>query len=125
MPLTTSVLHDDGVALLALGGELDLETLGLVAVATTQVLEAGFTQLVVDLTGLEFCDSSGLGALMRTSRAVRETGGRCLVAGAAGPVRRLLALTDLGRVLHLEDDVGLALASCHREVETAGDIPEA
>jgi len=116
--LSASVLHDDGVALLTLGGELDLEVLPLVRRSVEEVLQDGLRVVVVDLTGLTFCDSSGLGALLRASRTVRELGGRCLVAGARGPVLRLMSLTDLGRVLELCDDVGVALRAAHAELET-------
>lgn len=117
MPLTTSVLHDDGVALLALEGELDLGVVAQVDVALDQVLRDGFTLLVVDLSQLEFCDSSGLGALLRATRRLQEAGGRCLVAGARGPVQRLLSLTSMERVLALAPDVGPALAELHRAAE--------
>ena len=119
MTLTSSVLHDDGVALLALAGELDLGVTALVDDAVTGVLDDGLLLLVVDLGHLSFCDSSGLGALLRTSRRVREAGGTCVVAGARGAVERLLVLTSMARVLTLSTEVAPALLELRRVAEDA------
>lgn len=109
MTLTTSVLHDHGLALLALGGELDVAGTESVQDAVDGLLADGFTRVVVDLSGLTFCDSTGLGTLVRTHRALVAAGGSCLVAGAHGPVDRLLQLMQMGRVLELVPDVTTAL----------------
>lgn len=119
MTLTTSVLHDDGVALLALAGELDLGGVVHVDAAVDELLDDGFALLVVDLSALEFCDSSGLGALLRTTRRLQECGGTCLVAGARGAVARLMALTSMERVLALSADVAPALAELRQVAEGA------
>lgn len=116
MTLTASVLHDDGLALLALAGELDAATTGLVQQAVDGVLADGLSLVVVDLTGLQFCDSTGLGTLVRTHRRLAEAGGRCVVAGAHGPVQRLLRLMSMHRVLTLADDVGQALETLREDV---------
>lgn len=116
MPLTTSVLYDEGVALLALEGELDLAVSGMLDAAVRGMLDEGLRLVVLDLGGLTFCDSSGLGAVLRTSRTVRAAGGTCLVAGARGPVARLLELTSMEQVVTLVSDVQPALAELRRAV---------
>jgi len=116
VPLTTSVLYDEGVALLALEGELDLAVSGLLDAAVRRLLDDGLRLVVLDIGELAFCDSSGLGALLRGSRTVRAAGGTCLVAGARGPVARLLALTSMEQVITLVADVQPALADLRRAV---------
>jgi anti-sigma B factor antagonist len=76
---------------------------------------------VLDVQHLAFCDSSGLGALLRAHRTLREAGGACVVAGARGSVRRLLLLTHMERVLHLADEVHVALQD---PGATASAIPD-
>lgn len=114
MPLTTSVLYDEGVALLALEGELDLAVSGLLDAAVQRLLEDRQRLVVIDLGGLTFCDSSGLGALLRSSRTLRTAGGTCLVAGARGPVARLLELTSMEQVIRVVADVQPALSELRR-----------
>lgn len=109
MSLTTSVLHDDGIAILALAGELDLAVTAELDAAVSGVLDDGLRTLLVDLDGLVFCDSTGLGALLRASRRVREAGGTCVVAGARDAVQRLLTLTNMRIALQLAPAVQPAL----------------
>ena len=109
MPLTTSVLYDDGLALVALDGELDMAVASLLDAAVVHVLEDGLRHVLLDLNALSFCDSSGLGALLRAARLVHEAGGTCLVAGARGAVDRLLVLTSMGQALHLVPEVQTGL----------------
>ena len=109
MPLTTSVLYDDGVALVALAGELDLATRPPFDAAVDGVLADGLRSVLIDLDALDFCDSTGLGALLRASRVVTAAGGSCVVAAARGPVHKLLTLTNLGAALQLDPEVQPAL----------------
>ena len=121
MTLTASVLHDDGLVMLALAGELDVATTALVQSTLDTVLAAapgaGPLLLVVDLSGLVFCDSTGLGTLVRASRRVHDAGGRCVLAGATGPVDRLLRLMSMERLLVLADEVGPALEQLREDAE--------
>lgn len=117
MPLTTSLLDDEGIALLALDGELDLATAGKVDLAVEQLVTSGLRLVVLDLSGLRFCDSTGLGALLRASRRVRAEGGTCIVAGARGEVRRVLAMTRTERAVTVVDDVQPALLALRRQLE--------
>lgn len=117
MTLTTSVLYDDGIALLALAGELDLAVADRLDAAVTGLLDDGLRLVLVDLGALTFCDSTGLGALLRTSRRVREAGGTCVVAGARHAVQRLLVLTSMRLALHLEPDVQPALLALRESTD--------
>lgn len=109
MTLTTSVLHDDGIAIVALAGELDLAVSAELDAVVTGVLEDGLRLVLVDLDALTFCDSTGLGALLRTSKRVRAAGGTCVVAGARDAVERLLTLTSMRLALDLAPEVQPAL----------------
>lgn len=120
MPLTTSVLYDDAVTLLALGGDLDLAVGPELDAVLDEVLADGRLLLLVDLSGLRFCDSSGLGALLRAHRVVTGAGGSLVVAGAHGAVQRLLVLTSMAQVLRIEPQVRPALVRLRR---SASDSP--
>ncbi len=114
MPLTTSVLYDDAVTLVALDGELDLSVGPQLDAVVDGVLADGRRLLLVDLGALRFCDSSGLGALLRANRVVSEAGGSLVVAGASGAVQRLLVLTSMSKLLRIETDVQPALVRLRR-----------
>ena len=119
MPLTTSVLYDDAVTLLVLDGDLDLAVSAQLHESVDALLAAGRRHLVVDVGALRFCDSSGLGALVRAHRVTSDAGGSLVVAGARGAVQRLLELTNLAKVIPVELDVQPALVRLRRAASEA------
>lgn len=97
----------DGTLVFKLRGSLDLATSPTVRAALSEATEKGNRHLVVDLTQLEFLDSTGLGALIGAHRrAVEHNGSLRLVVGE-GPIERLLEITGLIRIFsvyHSLDD---------------------
>ncbi len=66
------------------------------------------TVCVVDLAGVGFVDSSGLGSLVSLLKAMRP-GSQVRLANCAGTVRQLLQLTRLDRIFRTYDSVEAAL----------------
>lgn len=74
----------------------------------TKRIEAGNTQIVLDLSRVEFVDSSGLGALVSCLKRLGPKGGLA-IAGASGTVIRLFSLTRMDRVFALHGTVDAAV----------------
>jgi anti-sigma B factor antagonist len=90
-------------------GELDLSTAGRLCRAINGAA-AGGSRVMIDLTGLEFCDSTGLRALIGAVREVEVGGGKAALAVTPGGVLdRLLALTGLGEFTRIADTPAEAL----------------
>jgi len=64
--------------------------------------------LVVDLTDVEFCDSSGLSALLIAERQMRGHGGKVSLVGVHKKVMALLKISQLDRVFLIFDTVAKA-----------------
>ncbi len=64
--------------------------------------------LVVDLTDVEFCDSSGLSALLIAERQMRGHGGEVSLVGVHKKVMALLKISQLDRVFQIFDTVAKA-----------------
>jgi anti-sigma B factor antagonist len=84
----------DGQVVVVLRGELDVADAAQVAASLTAVAGSG-RNVIVDLEGLEFIDSSGLAALVRARRHARHGGFDLLLAGPQQQVLRMLAITRL------------------------------
>lgn len=97
--LTLHVEHTDGYAVVVGRGEIDLATVGAFRLVLSDLMVDGHVDVVVDLTGVSFIDSSALGALVAAHRRARGLGGSLSVAGIQPPVARILELTGLDRVL--------------------------
>jgi anti-sigma B factor antagonist len=82
-------------------GELDAFTVGHFRESLTELGVGG--RLLIDLTGVPFLDSAGLGALIGGVRRAREAGGDVAVFGARPAVARLLHTTGFDRVASVAD----------------------
>lgn len=98
--------EDDGTAVLfKLRGTLDIATSPTLRAAMSEAQETK-KNVVVDLTQIEFLDSTGLGALIGAHRRAAEHGGSLRLIVNEGPIMRLLAITGLIRALPVYHNVG-------------------
>jgi anti-sigma B factor antagonist len=84
-----------GYAVVALCGELDLSDTSDVESHLIAAVAACGPSIIVDLAGLKFIDSCGLGVLVRALRWTRESGGDLSLAAPQQQVRRVLEITGL------------------------------
>ena len=86
---------DDGVVRLAVTGEIDLATAGGLYDAIAQAVAGGCTEVIVDLAEVSFCDSTGIGAIVRARNAAAGEGATVQVINPRGPVHRVLEVTGM------------------------------
>jgi anti-sigma B factor antagonist len=103
-----------GMHIYKLRGSLDIITAPSVRAALVEAAGAGKHDLVVDLTRVEFLDSTGLGALIGAHRRALENDGTVKLAVGDGPIARLLNITGLMRVFPVYATLSDALANHER-----------
>ena len=92
-------------AIVALAGEIDLYTAPRLQSELAAALAGGDpARLVVDMSAVEFCDSTGMNVLLSCLRRVRERGGELEIASPKPAVRKILQVTGLDSVFTLVDD---------------------
>jgi len=89
----------DGRAVVAVNGELDLSTAPVLTRCLAPVIGAHPRDVILDLAGLEFIDSTGLTLIVRTSNELRVHAGTLALAHPSPPVRRVLELVGLDGML--------------------------
>jgi anti-sigma B factor antagonist len=77
-------------------GDLDVYTVGSLRDAIGRLIDEGTPKVVVDLDGVPFMDSSGLGALMGGVRRLREAGGDLAIACTREQHLKLFTITGFG-----------------------------
>jgi anti-sigma B factor antagonist len=86
-------------------GDLDLASAPALRALLHERIDAGEVHLVLDVSKLDFLDSSGLGVLVGAARRARtEMGGTVTLVKPSPSVLRLLELTRLGHVFAVETD---------------------
>jgi anti-sigma B factor antagonist len=101
----------DGWTVVQVAGEVDLYTAPKLKERLGELTTGGHIRLVVDLRGVEFLDSTGLGVLIGALKRCREKGGSLVLAGAREPVRKVLGITGLDRVFTVRETVEDAVSS--------------
>lgn len=99
-----------------LRGELDFDSVVQLHEATERELErTEKPPVVADCAGLAFCDSSGIGGLLRLYQRLSAQGRTLRLAAVPASVARLFALTGLDQLFSVHADVDEALGT-----DTAG-----
>src|SRR5437773_1149725 len=93
----SSRFHDDHTTV-TISGEIDLYTAPRLHSELGAVLADGMpTRIVIDMSGVEFCDSTGMNVLLSCLRRVRERRGELEIASPKPAVRKILQVTGRGR----------------------------
>ncbi|MEU1385665.1 MULTISPECIES: STAS domain-containing protein [unclassified Nonomuraea] len=106
---TTHSRHGD-IVVVALTGEVDVDNVARVRRCLDEAVAAHGTRLVVDLTGLTFIDTTGLGVLVRQLAALRDRDGTMALVASDGQVLRRLRRTNLAALFPIHDTLPQALA---------------
>lgn len=99
--LDIRIEEDGSERVVHLEGTCDLATVPALRQVLMPLGPPEVKRLVMDVSKLEFCDSTGLGTMLGALRRMREGGGDFAIAGAQGSVMRLLEITGLDGVVSL------------------------
>ncbi|KUL53880.1 MULTISPECIES: STAS domain-containing protein [unclassified Streptomyces] len=115
MTLKVTVGEQSGWAVLRVSGEMDLLTSPVLRQRVHEAVADGRRSVVLDLSDVLFCDSSGVGVLIATRRLIRSCRGRLrLILPAQGAVdgshvNRVLAALGVRRLFEVFPGVDEAL----------------
>lgn len=108
----------DGCVVVAVRGEVDLATAPALKSRLLDLVTAGVTEIVVDLSNTEFLDSTGLGAVVAAYKRVRAHDGHLKLVATSSRVKRVFEITNLDRVVPI---VGSVEEACALTVEPEGE----
>jgi anti-anti-sigma factor len=105
----------DGIAVVRVAGEVDVANCGLLRDGLLRIVtDEGFRGLVVNLAGVRFIDSTGIGVLVGVWRAARVTTSGVVLAAPAPAVRRVLDTAGLTKILPVYDAEADAVQAARR-----------
>ena len=91
---------DSGITVASLTGQLNLGSrLMDFEQAIKQRIYNGSRKMVLDLTGLTYIDSAGLGMVATCAGVMSKAGGKLVVVSAGGKINQMFAITRLDRVI--------------------------
>ena len=92
---------EDEKVMVNLSGSLFMEEAALLRQKLLLQLEKGYNQFVVNLSGVDYIDSSGLGVLVAVHKRALQNGGTVILIGMQGTVKELFELTRLDKVFDI------------------------
>jgi anti-sigma B factor antagonist len=101
-PFDIDVRDEDGARVLALAGELDLAGAPLLEVELARA-EGLRGAVVLDVTELEFMDSTGIRLFFEATERAQQSGRSLSIQGMSAPLRRTFQIVGLLDVLPLRD----------------------
>lgn len=105
-----TVVHGDQVVV-QVAGEIDVYTAASLREKLADLIDADHTDVIVDLTGVTFMDSTGLGVLVGALKKVRGYGGRLQLVIDQEKVIKVFRITALTQVFTIHETLEAALAS--------------
>jgi anti-sigma B factor antagonist len=98
MELDIRTERDGDVCVVAVAGEIDVYTSPTLKLHLAKAAEEGCQRLAVDLEGVGFIDSSGLGVLVGALRRAKERGGDLVIVCSREPIIKIFRITGLDKV---------------------------
>ena len=106
MELRVSSRSQGDHTIVTLAGEIDLYTAPRLQTELHAAMRSADPALVVvDMSGVEFCDSTGMNVLLAAHRQACERGGDLALAAPRAAVRKILEVTGLMSVFTVHDDL--------------------
>jgi len=102
---------EESAAVVEVAGEADLYTTPKLKDAVVDLIAQGRTRLAVNLAGLDYLDSTGLGVLVGSFKRVREKGGTLVLVAPQPRIRKVFEITRLVNVFDIFDSEEQALKS--------------
>ena len=122
MKIEQSIVMDT-YPVLRLAGELDLSNVPDARRAIRALIDDGYVNLLINLTNLEFIDSSGLGMLVGGLARVREKQGEIKIVCANRRILRVFEMTRLTQLFEVYPDEESAAEDFHRTNAPAREMP--
>lgn len=108
MDLGLDVTERNGFAILAVKGEVDVYTAPRLRERIVELVSQGNHQIVVDLEGVDFLDSTGLGVLVGGLKRLRSHDGDLSLVCTQPRILKVFEITGLTKVFSIFDNVDAA-----------------
>jgi anti-sigma B factor antagonist len=110
-PFSVSVEEREQAVVVRLAGSCTMDVSGQLARCLRSVAAQGVRLLILELSGLDFIESAGLGGIIAGHLRVRRSNGEVRLVAPQPPIRELLELTRLTQLFQIFESVEDAIRS--------------
>jgi anti-sigma B factor antagonist len=109
--LTLTTREAGGKTVVSVGGEIDVYTAPKLRDQITELVGDGSYHIVIDMEGVEFLDSTGLGVLVGGLKKVRAHDGSLELVCTQDRLLKIFRITGLAKVFAIHESTESALSS--------------
>jgi anti-sigma B factor antagonist len=109
--LTLRVRTEGSATVVVAEGEIDLSTIPELSEVLDGLINDGKVDLIVDMTAVNFIDSTGLGVLVGARKKALAQDGSVQLASLQAKVLKIFQITQLTEIFPVHDSVADAIAS--------------
>lgn len=106
MNLQVELLEENSVQCFKVIGEIDAFTAPILKERLAPMQEVEGLQAVIDLSNVDYIDSTGLGVFVGFYKALKQNGGHVKITGVNARLKRLFDITGLGEIMDIEAEEG-------------------
>jgi len=111
---------ENGITVVEISGRLNLgDSLLGIESGIQRLIETGARKLIVDLSQVNYIDSSGIGILVACAGQLERSSGRMRIVGASGAVANAFDIVHMERITPLDATVGEAVAGFSQATDSA------
>jgi anti-sigma B factor antagonist len=109
--LSLSTRPEGGRTVVEVAGEIDVYTAPKLREQLADLVDAGRNDIVVDMRGVEFLDSTGLGVLVGGLKRIRQNDGSMRLVCTQERILKIFRITGLTKVFPIHESVATAVAA--------------
>lgn len=111
MDLSLSTRAESGRTVVEVAGEIDVYTAPKLREQLAELVDAGRHDIVVDMQGVEFLDSTGLGVLVGGLKRIKQHDGSMNLVCTQERILKIFRITGLTKVFPIHESVAAAVAA--------------
>lgn len=111
MELNIQARHVEDVTVVSLSGELDTYSCPSLRQAVAELVDQGHLRIVLNLKGVDYIDSAGLGTLVGNLKRITERGGQLKLVNCNTQIQKVFNITGLVRIFEQYDSEEEAIRS--------------
>ncbi len=94
--------------------EIEVYNISEIKEVLFDIIDKGNRRLVMDMSRVEYIDSSGLGVMVSVLKKVKHAEGKLVLISPKSSVKQILSLTNLDKVFNIQDNLENAVEAVRR-----------
>ena len=112
-----TINHESGIVILELNGEITFENSDILRDKIDELCDENKSSIIIDLAGLKYMSSAGMGVLVHGLKRTRQLGGKLNLLNLNSKMRRVFLITQFTHHFDVFENIEQAVLNFTNKVE--------